>query len=158
MRDNKLQRRILICTIARTEDFWWLLMVGGLLWGCSPFVWAFFFGFFNFFWQGVSTIRLRLLVCGCCYGFFGLRLIFRLWVCDCYMTFGLRLLYRLLVCGCCFGLDLWLLFRLLVCGCLSSYSVIAVSTSDLWPLFVASGLRLLYRLMACCCCLGYSLQ
>ena len=31
--------------------FWWLLMVGGLLWGCSLFSSAFFLGFFVFFWQ-----------------------------------------------------------------------------------------------------------
>ena len=53
MRDNKLQRRILICTIARTEDSWWLLMVGGLLWGCSPFVWAFFLRVRRFFFDKV---------------------------------------------------------------------------------------------------------
>ena len=27
-------------------------MVGGLLWGCSLFSSAFFYGFFVFFWQG----------------------------------------------------------------------------------------------------------
>ena len=89
---------------------WWLLMVGGLLWGCSPFSLTFFFGFFVFFltryfgddfWSAVTSTFVRR------FGFwsaviwlrpavasaFGLRLL------TCWSaivsTFGLRLLWLL---------------------------------------------------------------
>ena len=119
MRDNKLQRRILICTIARTEDFWWLLMVGGLLWGCSPFVWAFFFGFFGFFFGKVHQQF--------DFGFWSAVAVMAFWSAVDISTLGLRLLLWLLACGCCTGFWYAVAVLALVCGCcFDSWSAVAV--------------------------------
>ena len=77
-------------------------MVGGLLWGCSPFVWAFFFGFFSFFLarcinNSTSAFGLRLLLwlfwSAVNISTLGLRLLYGIWLAAAVPAFGMRLLF-----------------------------------------------------------------